>query len=687
MLTKKYPKKILQFFCGVLLLSFTLTSFAYEEARIDSVEELLKSLLKNPLLDSRPIIRELKIENNTGDSIDVDVDIYVGNASKDDADTFIVKSGRAKIMARWGDSSLIDYFLNGDLRTAKNGDSYELSLLLVEKNTRQVKWQGTALLAKDQFQIVPHDGKGTQILSNGLIYEGDFANGHRTGKGVLIWKNGQRYEGDFVNGDRHGKGILTWSSGRYEGNFELDRYSGYGVLSGTNGERYEGNFLRGLQHGIGKYFWPDGAHYEGEFVKNERTGKGVFTWKDGDRYEGNFVDGAHTGEGVMIAKGKRTAGYFVDGVVQDKDTATLMRRVQNPDAVSLFECATALDSKCILARIKNGDDVNVIDKNAWTPIYHAISTIRDGKREDSRGINAVRTLIASGADLDYRVNPAPLAIDKPLTPKEFLEGSFQRGMFNFPAPAAPKTLALFNSSDLMEQNKRTKIAISRAKEAGFSFFEYQDKEKKISKIRALNTFDAFSEAFLVTREKEDFIAAQNAAKTPSQKRKLEYLAIIATSDKSRIFDIDVKLGDIQGKSKGQDRNDEAKLLIFSIPTKSSTVNFSGLGSLRVSGKSPVGILKYGYRVYVKHTLQYTLQRTQTTNFIISMSQTTDEVFREDQFVTYEIIPGKKSMTSNLNFGNVTLSSQMQALGGISNAVTVMKGDPELITEIIRIEAI
>ena len=68
---------------------------------------------------------------------------------------------------------------------------------------------------------------GTQDLSDGTKYVGEFRNGQPDGKGTLTWKDGDQYTGDFKAGIRHGTGTVTlakvakvsgrWVDGRYAG--------------------------------------------------------------------------------------------------------------------------------------------------------------------------------------------------------------------------------------------------------------------------------------------------------------------------------------------------------------------------------------------------------------------------------------------------------------------------------------
>src|SRR5436309_3413246 len=54
---------------------------------------------------------------------------------------------------------------------------------------------------------------GSQTLSNGQTYLGEFRGGKRNGQGTYTWPNGMKYVGEFRDGKRNGQGTHTWSDG------------------------------------------------------------------------------------------------------------------------------------------------------------------------------------------------------------------------------------------------------------------------------------------------------------------------------------------------------------------------------------------------------------------------------------------------------------------------------------------
>ena len=183
-------------------------------------------------------------------------------------------------------------------------------------------------------------GKGTVILSSGLVYKGNFTmneiririeeaemgggikarysiteegvfiicdNGISTFKalvpfytkdtpeissnrsGAIIYEDRSVYSGDFVMGeDReekpHGKGFIAFSDGtRYDGYFAMGLFHGDGAITFSDGTKYSGIFEMGLLHGRGYVTFPDGSVFESDFENGLLDGKNILE-KDILRY-------------------------------------------------------------------------------------------------------------------------------------------------------------------------------------------------------------------------------------------------------------------------------------------------------------------------------------------------------------------------------------------------------------------
>jgi hypothetical protein len=55
-------------------------------------------------------------------------------------------------------------------------------------------------------------GKGKEIYTNGIVYEGDFVCDEYKGKGKLTFPDGDIYDGDFLNDRCTGKGNKYFSN-------------------------------------------------------------------------------------------------------------------------------------------------------------------------------------------------------------------------------------------------------------------------------------------------------------------------------------------------------------------------------------------------------------------------------------------------------------------------------------------
>ncbi|XP_033627889.1 MORN repeat-containing protein 2-like [Asterias rubens] len=112
--------------------------------------------------------------------------------------------------------------------------------------------------------------------------------------GVYIFPNGDRYDGEYIITDegaleRCGKGCHTTSDGIiYQGHWAQDKMNGNGRLAYPSGSVYEGEFVQNQFKGQGSYTWPNGAEYKGSFVENRMEGSGGFTDTNHQVWVGTF---------------------------------------------------------------------------------------------------------------------------------------------------------------------------------------------------------------------------------------------------------------------------------------------------------------------------------------------------------------------------------------------------------------
>jgi len=65
---------------------------------------------------------------------------------------------------------------------------------------------------------------GTQTLTSGGKYAGEFKEGKRNGKGTYTWPDGQKYVGEFKDNKRNGQGINNLADGtKYVGEWKDDK--------------------------------------------------------------------------------------------------------------------------------------------------------------------------------------------------------------------------------------------------------------------------------------------------------------------------------------------------------------------------------------------------------------------------------------------------------------------------------
>jgi hypothetical protein len=76
-------------------------------------------------------------------------------------------------------------------------------------------------------------------------------------------------------------GTQTLSDGgKYFGEYRAGRRGGQGTSTLLDGTTYVGEWKDDKPNGQGTRTWPDGAKYVGEFRENKRSGHGTFLWPD-----------------------------------------------------------------------------------------------------------------------------------------------------------------------------------------------------------------------------------------------------------------------------------------------------------------------------------------------------------------------------------------------------------------------
>ena len=101
---------------------------------------------------------------------------------------------------------------------------------------------------------------GSQELTGGEIYVGQFKDGKANGQGTYIYADGEKYLGQFKDGKANGQGTNTWTNGdKYVGQFINDNRTGQGTYTFANGNKYVGQFKDNKYDGFGTLYNSDGS--------------------------------------------------------------------------------------------------------------------------------------------------------------------------------------------------------------------------------------------------------------------------------------------------------------------------------------------------------------------------------------------------------------------------------------------
>ena len=134
-------------------------------------------------------------------------------------------------------------------------------------------------------------GWGRQSRCNGEIYEGRFENGLLNGKGIFLDKKSNKYIGEFKNMKKWGKGKLISDKIIYEGDFINNKKEGKGRIKFLESNViYEGTFINDNIEGYGIFKYTNGNKYEGEVKNWKMNGNGAYKYRNGKILKGRFVD-------------------------------------------------------------------------------------------------------------------------------------------------------------------------------------------------------------------------------------------------------------------------------------------------------------------------------------------------------------------------------------------------------------
>ena len=158
-----------------------------------------------------------------------------------------------------------------------------------------------------RYKIIDTNGKGKEyeLITNQLLFEGEYRNGKRNGKGIELYGNGDiKFEGEYLNGKRYkGKGYNI----ERKLELEIEKDGSIKEYYSENKLKFEGKIFYGRKWN-GK-----GFNYEGKEEYEIKNGKGYVKEYDYEGkllFEGEYINGERNG------KGKE---YFNIEIISDKD--------------------------------------------------------------------------------------------------------------------------------------------------------------------------------------------------------------------------------------------------------------------------------------------------------------------------------------------------------------------------------
>lgn len=254
-------------------------------------------------------------------------DLFVGDYALDK------RSGRGKLMYRLNGVEQIQQDREELLSMERKGqqdiadrddDTEDAARDMVDSISRHSEFpnQKGECLFEGEWQNDNPNGQGIMV-TNALLYIGDFVAGERTGHATIIIKaTGERYDGDVVCGVRDGRGVMVSPYGglrpnHYEGDWKDNRrhgtgtwsyhrqrvpsWSGISTVSPTKFLNvYTGQWYNDAATGFGRHVYWDGSHYEGNHLNLLPSGQGVMTYCNSDQYVGAFLKGKRHGEGRIV---------------------------------------------------------------------------------------------------------------------------------------------------------------------------------------------------------------------------------------------------------------------------------------------------------------------------------------------------------------------------------------------------
>ncbi|CDW71111.1 phosphatidylinositol-4-phosphate 5- [Stylonychia lemnae] len=180
----------------------------------------------------------------------------------------------------------------------KNDQRLKGSMVLSDGNVYDGEWLNDAFHGKGKLTF-----KSFSKGDKGITFEGQFDSGHQTSYGKLIHPNGDIYQGDLDEQKMHGKGILYKANGDiYDCQWIDDRKEGTGFIQYSNGDSFKGEFHDDKIDGFGTLMMRENKQlYIGNWTNNNKQGQAYLIYSDRNKYfEGNFKNNKPDGQGHII---------------------------------------------------------------------------------------------------------------------------------------------------------------------------------------------------------------------------------------------------------------------------------------------------------------------------------------------------------------------------------------------------
>lgn len=145
---------------------------------------------------------------------------------------------------------------------------------------------------------------GRMIMSNGCVYDGDFADDQLNSQSARIYLPSMIiYEGQVTKGQTSSTGMLLYPDGSiYYGMLKEFARHGFGKLIHLNGSYYEGEWCDDVRQGkLGKeYDATNNCYYVGQFYENKKNDWGrEYSVASNQIYEGAFSFDKKNGDGLL----------------------------------------------------------------------------------------------------------------------------------------------------------------------------------------------------------------------------------------------------------------------------------------------------------------------------------------------------------------------------------------------------